>query len=370
MTPLRRLAAWCGAVLAGGESAPACDAAMAALISRHRVGPWLYDALAHAPGFAASEWAPLLRSAAVTSLAQTAFDDRVRREVLGVLAGAGAAPVPLKGTVFGRVLYRAPHLRPSHDLDVWVAPGDSLRAETALLAAGYRAAERGKGRHIEAMSHERAYWRGSDLPVELHANITQPQRFAVDPGELAAALEPFTFDGVSVRRFDDRVQAAHVIVHAAHHKFAVPLIHWVDLCLLLERVPAREVAELCRRWDAGHALWVAAETLDVAFGKPALRRACARPPAPVRLALSHAKPRNGEASALREHWLGWWLMQGAGRRVRFAVEYGWRAALDAASGYSSRQSRSNWGWRSKRRVRLAGSSAWSSGRSASPQASQ
>jgi hypothetical protein len=337
-----RLAAWCRDVLAGRLLAPPFDAGVAELVGVHRVGPWLHDSLAGSSGYEHSAWAPVLRRMAAQSLAQTALDDRVRREVLGRLRAAGVPAAPLKGSVLGRLVYGAPHLRPSHDLDVWVAPGAWRWAEAALAGAGYLPAARGLGRRIAAMSHEKAFWRGDDLPVELHRNLTQPGRFALAERAVGELCVAWHFDGVATRRLNDAALAAHAVVHAAHHKFAVPLICFVDLALLLRRAPAAEVAALCRAWRAERALWMAGEALAAYLGEPALARAAARPPALARTALGRPRLVSRRPGAVRARWLGFWLITRPRDRLRFAAAYAGRAVLDACA-QSSRQLRSNWG---------------------------
>lgn len=334
----------------------AVDARLTSALEAHRVGAWLHR---HGQGAGSALTATLRRSAAQAA-ALRAADDQVRFTVLQALAGAGLAPIPLKGSVLGALLYDAPYTRPAHDLDVLVtgAAERALAAQT-LVALGYSPVID----RFAPASHELAFVRGNDLPVELHAHITQPGRFATPLPELVDRAVPWRWRGLALRRLADEDLLAHWVVHAAHHKFRMPLVQWLDVVLLMRRgVDVAAAQRRCAAWGAGGAWYTAGVTLEAWFGMPELRRATRTRPSPWRAAYLRRLP-HSDANPYGPRPLAAWSLSDR-MTWRFAARY-----LAGSVVQKLRQLRSRSLWRSKR-LACTGESSTSAGRSGSPQASQ
>jgi len=106
------------------------------LVDRHHVAPLVHRSewlpRAGAPPEVRAQGAERARSDALRSLRLVAL----QREVLGVLAAAGADAVVLKGAVLASDAYGDPTARAPRDLDVLVAPEAVGRAVHALRSAG------------------------------------------------------------------------------------------------------------------------------------------------------------------------------------------------------------------------------------------
>lgn len=334
---------------------PVCDARLEAGLEAHRVGAWL-----HRHGYGAGAGlAATLRRSAVQAAALRAADDEVRFVVLQAFTRQGLDPLPLKGSVLGPLCYAAPYLRPAHDLDVLIR-GAAARVVAAKTLTGLGflpAAER-----FAPASHETAFVRGNDLPVEVHSHITQEGRYAARLDDLLARSIPWQWRGLSLRRLCDEDMLAHWVVHAAHHKFRLPLVQWLDVVLLLRAgVDLAAARARCAAWGAAGAWYTAGATLDAWFGIPDLL-AGGKALAPWRAAYLRRLPRS-EAPAFGPRPLAAWSLT---ERMtwRFAARY-----LAVGVVQKFRQLRSRSGWRSIR-LGWSGKSSTSAGRKGSPQASQ
>lgn len=347
------------------------------LIEVQRVGPWLYQKWKNQPG-GDEVFAEELRSSALRSSMLTELDRRIRLEVLSAMVAEGISPIPLKGTVLGPWLYGAPALRPSHDLDVLVEPRHQALAGLVLRKIGFRMVHRKSTPWLDGMSHEQAFWRGDDLPVELHRHITQPRRFAVPLEGLLERSVPWCWENLQLRRWSDEDQFLHLTVHAAHHQFLIPLLHWIDLVLLIRRgIDIEAVARRAEQFKALSALQIAGSNLRSLMGEETVVLKAGQLRG-IRAATLKGLQRNIPAESdsrgrLLDRWHAFWLVERPRDRIRIAFEYALRWALDRPfvwRAYKSRQFRSRSGWRSRRFPLGAGLSNLSAGRKGSPQASQ
>ena len=267
------------------------------------------------------------------SLMQTRIDDRVRFEVLRALCERGLTVIPLKGAVLGPWLYGQKGVRPSNDLDVLLAPGEDAAAECVMAELGYVPAKRRQRPWHELRSHERAFWRGVDLPVELHRHVTQVPRFRLPVGDVLARTVPWHWEGLVLRRLDDADQFLTLIIHAVHHQFMVPLISWVDLMLLLERgVDLGVVEDRARQCGALPALRIAAELLwryfDCADLLPYTRPLSAMRKQALRGIRTDWPGLRETRGPLRDRWHAFWLIDRTSDGVLFAMDYALRWVLD------------------------------------------
>ncbi len=301
------------------------------LVDMHRVAPWLFARRARTP---LPDWLqPALAKRVAGMEALAMLDEFHRAEVLGALVNAGIGVIPLKGAVLGPWLYGRPALRPANDLDLLLFPEQLDKAASILKKLGYEAAERKRGRWSEKVSHEHAFWRGSDLPVELHVHVTQPGRFRIGLDELFARAEPWSWKGLALRRLDLEDQLLTLIVHAAHHQFLVPLVSWLDIRLLLDRGPdMATIAQRAGKWRMSGALYLAGRILAGLFGDGRLADAAPKMGAVRRLALlpwaSARVARADTRGVLADRWGAFWLIDSPAARVRFTASYLVRQSLD------------------------------------------
>lgn len=158
--------------------------------------------------------------------------DETLQNVSGCLAEANVPFVLLKGAAVSP-LYPAPHLRPTSDLDILIAPDHFDRARAALEQSGWQPVV--KGRFAERYLREegscwQAHLRGHTI-LELHFRFwgSVPDSFA------SAVLDQ------AERRADDLMvpTKVHCLIIAAAHcwRQAIPrrAVDLLDVCLLLQQ---------------------------------------------------------------------------------------------------------------------------------------
>lgn len=289
------------------------------VIARHRLGFWLHSRFRFdAPN--ESDFDVGLAAQAVNHWAQGILDARVRREVLAAMVAAGIACVPLKGAVLGPLVYGHVAARPAHDLDVLVPSRSMPLAESVLHRLGYRQADRAAWKN--EVGHDRPFWRGADLAVDLHRGLSQPRRYGVPEEQWLAETVPWTWEGIALRRLSDEAQFLHLVIHAAHHKFLIPWLHWLDMRLCLERgLDLPRVLRLAQTWRASIALKVAAENLAILFDDENLLTRTGRLNALQRVALADLTLPNAAITDSRgvwmDHWHAFWMIESW--RDRFAL---------------------------------------------------
>ena len=84
------------------------------------------------PSKVAAEWTAVCRATAVRTLRQHAHATRL----LAALGEAGVETLPLRGLWLAEAMYGDPSLRPSQDVDLWVAPEQLGDAAAVLRATG------------------------------------------------------------------------------------------------------------------------------------------------------------------------------------------------------------------------------------------
>lgn len=150
---------------------------------------------------------------------------------------AGLEPTILKGALFAHRYYRSPGLRPFGDLDILVPPADRKRAEQTLLALGYQAAMGTDNEGQEWLSENHFHWvytLEGGLPVELHWALTRADfEIHFDLEALAQRSRPFSLPEGRAWAFSPEDEIVYLAVHAAKHRFGVPLRHYTDLAVIL-----------------------------------------------------------------------------------------------------------------------------------------
>ncbi|MFL5349400.1 MAG: nucleotidyltransferase family protein [Hyalangium sp.] len=227
-TDVDRMRAFAAAVLTGRPAPSAPEE----LVRRGNLGPLAYSLglLEHRDDYAASLIVSLRRQA-------------VLAEVLATLRTVGVRAALLKGCGLTGTIYPDPATRPMLDLDLLVPAPRMADAARALYAIGF--ARAGRARTLSGYSHAVAFSR-ADMVVELHRNIVQHSRTAIRAGDLwrRAGPDPLGSGGERLDRVDELLVC---MVHVARHELAVPLLNYVDVARLTERLDAAERAELDRR---------------------------------------------------------------------------------------------------------------------------
>jgi hypothetical protein len=219
------------------------------------------------------------------------------REVASAFAAERIEVVLIKGISYSGDLYPDRALRPMGDIDLLVRPEDRARGFRILEELGFVDGTTGGATELH---HAWQLSRSADRrSVDLHRNIVQPWRSAIDLDEVWARAEPAT-DVPGARRLSRIDQVLFHWAHVARHELWVGLTGYVDSIRLVDRLSERERASLWERarryqlyrgcraaWAMTRALENAAESSLPAWGRalPSRREVLSgKPPArPIQL---------------------------------------------------------------------------------------
>jgi len=316
---------------AAGEGWPPSSAATAdrlvAQAMRQGLLPLLFEVEEDAP--------PLVRAALlrqrgwlrVHGLRMARLREAVPR-LCGILRGEPL--VLLKGADYMHRLYPRPDLRPMDDIDVLV-PRDRMDAVCARLEAAGLAPRFPAGPVATVSSyHERVFeWDG--VVVEAHHSFIQRPRHRIDYDGVWRRCVPVEADGASAARLSDADALAYHALALSVDAFAVPLVRYVDLWLMLGRAPEalEPAAARAREWQSVHAFYGAFRQAFRFF--PELRTAERAAvvegllAAPARSFVDRfVLPRAGEHGSERvgrglRLWRKFWLMDNLRRRAGLAL---------------------------------------------------
>jgi hypothetical protein len=170
-------------------------------------------------------------------------------EASALLDEHGMAHVVLKGALVRQILYAKPHLRPSVDVDLLIAPTDAPRVVRLLQQHGFALHQ---APHWD--THEASLSRhGVDL--DLHWNLLRPGRMRHD---IAAELLAGRVRRGGLWSPDDRHLTVVMLIHSAITDYVTgPLVSVVDLDRWLRRCQVRwdEVIGLLERIGLRTAAW-------------------------------------------------------------------------------------------------------------------
>jgi hypothetical protein len=187
-------------------------------------------------------------------------------QAIDLLLAAGVVPVALKGLDLLHRVYDRPDLRTVDDVDLLVPAERLAAALSALEAAGWTTVAEPRRTHYLRSSHHLPMQSPGPVTVdfELHWNLVQEMRYAVDPGQLFARAVPLAVGGRTILRLDDHDLVAHLLLHHFTHYFDRRLKWVIDMELLTSR-PGFDwaaVVERIRAWGATVACGASAIHVD------------------------------------------------------------------------------------------------------------
>lgn len=152
-------------------------------------------------------------------------------QALDLLLGAGVVPVALKGADVLQRFYSSFDERTMVDVDLLVRADQLRTALAALESAGWTAPAEPQRTHYVRSSHHLPLHSPGPVVVdfELHWNLAQETRFAVDVAGLFERAQPLEIGGRRVLRMADEDLVAHLLLHHFTHYFGRGLKNLVDL---------------------------------------------------------------------------------------------------------------------------------------------
>jgi hypothetical protein len=318
---------------AGGSWPPASDAEAGAFLAqatRHGLLPLLFAAEDEMPPAVA---AALARHRAWLRVHSQRMA-RLRETIPRLCAALPGEPfVLLKGADYMHRLYPRADLRPMEDVDVLVPKGRIDDVCARLAAAGLRPGFPAGAVARVASYHERVFdWDG--VIVEVHHSFIQRPRHRVDYEAVWRRRIPVDGAGWRAARLADPDGVAYHALSLSVDAFAVPLVRYVDLWLMLLRAPEvlAPAAERAREWQAVHAFYGAFRQAFRFFPELATADRVAVVdgllPAPARAFVDRfvlPRPReHGREKAVGRGlrlWRKFWLMDNLLRRAGFALQH-------------------------------------------------
>ena len=190
--------------------------------------------------------------------------DKVRRDNLLLLAraehalelllGAGIVPVALKGLDTLHRFYGNFDERTLDDVDLLIPRTQLQAAVDVLCNAGWTLPAEPTALHYIRSSHHLPIVSPGPVTVdfEVHWNLAQEGRYAIDATALLERAIPFELFGRTILRLEDHDLVAHLLVHHQSHYFDRRLKWMVDLQAIVRQPNFRweTVVERVREWKA------------------------------------------------------------------------------------------------------------------------
>jgi hypothetical protein len=152
-----------------------------------------------------------LRTATVREELRSREVTRILTRTVETFESAGLEAIALRGTALPYLVYPAPALRHTHDLDFLVRHRDVHEAAARAMQAGF--SEESAGQGVQG-----TVFRGlhvSGLPISLHMSLFRVQLYDVPTAEIWANLDEFRIGEFRARTLAGTEQLFHVCVHAA-----------------------------------------------------------------------------------------------------------------------------------------------------------
>lgn len=213
--------------------------------------------------------------------ARAARSERVQVLIASLVATAGAEigcrPLLLKGQALRQLLYPAPGVRPSRDVDILVGPGEARAFWEWLVDAGARPVERTRaGHHLARVCIETEHGEGA---IEVHDRLVPKRiygtRVAAGEGVHERARPLALTRELTIGTLAPEDHVVHLFMHAFHHAFyAFRLLQLVDVSYAMARwstIDWERVSAAVDHGDVGPfaralAWWVAETTGERAPG--------------------------------------------------------------------------------------------------------
>lgn len=215
----------------------------------HGVSALVASQLTGAPG---DQWpagtVDMLRQRAAEAAAFDVVRERELGRVLERLAAAAVRPVLTKGIVLAHTHYAQPHLRPSFDVDLFVAPDQADLTARVFDDLGYRRSRQVGGHLVmPQFDYQRQDDHGAWHMYDVHYRAVNPQVFAavLTYPELDAEAVPLAALGPHARGTSARHALLLACLHrVAHHPGDERLIWLYDIHVLVERLSKYELERL------------------------------------------------------------------------------------------------------------------------------
>lgn len=222
--------AFAAAVMAGERTGGA--GAPAELVAKNHLGPIAYRM--GAAGFRAEYAASAIMAARRAALLA---------EIGPPLRARGVRVALIKGIAYAGTIYPDPAERPMHDIDLLVPRLDTPEVMRCLAAMHMErvGSLRRRSRYYHAIE-----LRHGDLRIEIHRSIVQHYRTSIRMGDVwrRARLDPAAGGFERLEPVDDLLVC---ILHIARHELAVPVLNFLDVHRLWQRLDGGGRAELLAR---------------------------------------------------------------------------------------------------------------------------
>jgi putative nucleotidyltransferase-like protein len=161
----------------------------------------------------------------------------------------------LKGVDYQHRLYPQPSLRPMQDIDILVPRARVPAVMQRLQAHGL--APIPMATVTEVPSHHERLFRLGDISVDVHHSFVQRARNRIDYEAVWDRKVPLAAPGLAAYRLADADALVYHAVSMAADEFSIPLLRYLDLWLMLRKVPGIHEAarERAREWGVDRALY-------------------------------------------------------------------------------------------------------------------
>jgi len=164
-------------------------------------------------------------------------------EITAALVARGVRVALVKGIAYAGTIYPDPAERPMHDIDLLVPQRQLPEAmrEMATLEFARIGHRRRRSTYYHAIELAR-----SGLRIELHRSMVQHFRTSVRMGDIWRRARPQP-DAGGAERLDPVDDLLLCMLHIARHELAVPVLNYVDVIRLWNRLDAASRELLARR---------------------------------------------------------------------------------------------------------------------------
>jgi len=222
--------AFAAAVMAGATTGGAD--APAELVAKNHLGPIAYR-------MGASSFRAEYAACSIMAARRAAF----LAEIGPPLIARGVRVALIKGIAYAGTLYPDPAERPMHDIDLLVPrrqTPDVMRFMTTARMERVGSVRR-RSRYYHAIELRRG-----DLRIEIHRGIVQHYRTAIRMGDVWRRARPDPAVG-GLERLEPVDDLLICMLHIARHELAVPVLNYLDVHRLWQRLDGAARARLLAR---------------------------------------------------------------------------------------------------------------------------